>query len=141
MTNQDYIFIGLYLIIFLLLTAICGYFLLGLFTDFKTINTIIKEISKIKLSPRKRQQVKHVLIITFILIARQRNYEIKPTYAAYLLKKAHYLSLYRLFSLGIAIAMVYLDNKITPKQHVISTTALKQAFANEYDFMLLKASN
>lgn len=141
MTSHDYIFIGIYLIIFLLLTAICSYFLLGLFTDFKTINTIIKEIGKIKLSPRKRQQVKHILIITFILIRRQRNYEIKPTYAAYLLKKAHYLSLYRLFSLGIAIAMVYLDNKITLKQHVISTTALKQAFANEYDFMLLKASN
>lgn len=141
MTSHDYIFIGIYLIIFLLLTAICSYFLLGLFTDFKTINTIIKEIGKIKLSPRKRQQVKHILITTFILIARQRNYEIKPAYATYLLKKAHYLSLYRLFSLGIAIAMVYLDNKITLKQHVISTTALKQAFANEYDFMLLKASN
>ena len=141
MTSHDYIFIGLYLIIFLLLTAICSYFLLGLFTDFKTINTIIKEIGKIKLSPRKRQQVKHILITTFILIARQRNYEIKPAYATYLLKKAHYLSLYRLFSLGIAIAMVYLDNKITLKQHVISTTALKQAFANEYDFMLLKVSS
>lgn len=141
MTSHDYIFIGIYLIIFLLLTAICSYFLLGLFTDFKTINTIIKEIGKIKLSPRKRQQVKHILITTFILIARQRNYEIKPAYATYLLKKAHYLSLYRLFSLGIAIAMVYLDNKTTPKQHVISTTALKQAFANEYDFMLLKVSS
>ena len=141
MTSHDYIFIGLYLIIFLLLTVICSYFLLGLFTDFKTINTIIKEIGKIKLSPRKRQQVKHILITTFVLVARQRNYEIKPTYAAYLLKKVHYLSLYRLFSLGIAIAMVYLDNKITLKQHVISTNALKQAFANEYDFMILKASN
>lgn len=141
MTNQDYIFIGIYLIIFLLLTAICGYFLLGLFTDFKTINTIIKEICKIKSSHRKRQQVKHILITTFILNTRQRDYEIKPDYAAYLLKKAHYLSLYRLFSLGIAIAMIYLDNKITPKQHVISTNALKQAFANEYNFMLLKASS
>lgn len=141
MTNQDYIFIGIYLIIFLLLTAICGYFLLGLFTDFKTINTIIKEICKIKSSHRKRQQVKHILITTFILNTRQRDYEIKPDYAAYLLKKAHYLSLYRLFSLGIAIAIAYLDNKITPKQAIISTNALKQAFANEYNFMLLKASS
>lgn len=141
MTNQDYIFIGIYLIIFLLLTAICGYFLLGLFTDFKTINTIIKEICKIKSSHRKRQKVKHILITTFILNTRQRDYEIKPDYAAYLLKKAHYLSLYRLFSLGIAIAIAYLDNKITPKQAIISTNALKQAFANEYNFMLLKASS
>lgn len=141
MTNPDYIFIGTFLIIFLLFTIICGYFLLGLFTDFKTINTIIKEICKIKLSPRKRQQVKHILIMTFILIARQRNYEIKPAYATYLLKKAHYLSLYRLFSLGITIAMIYLDNETTLTQSVISANALKQAFANEYDFMLLKASN
>ena len=60
MTSQDYIFIGTFLIIFLLLTIICGYFLLGLFTDFKTINTIIKEICKIKLSPRKRQSSYHL---------------------------------------------------------------------------------